>query len=183
MTSRAIGIIESSSVASGFLIGDTMIKAANTELLLLRTICSGKFIALVGGEVAAVKSSVEAGIEAAANTLIDSFVIPNVHEAVFKAIKGACDPSKPGALGIVEAFSVASLIEGADAAVKAANVELVEIRLAMALGGKAYCTMSGTVSNVREAVDAAVKIIGEKGLLVNAVVIPSPKAEIFKEII
>ncbi len=183
MTSRAIGIIESSSVAMGFLIGDTMVKAANTELLLLRSICSGKFVALVGGEVAAVKSSVEAGIEAAAHTLIDSFVIPNVHESVFKAIKGACDFTKPDALGIVEAFSVASLIEGADAAVKAANVELIEIRLAMALGGKAYCTMTGSVSNVREAVEAAARIIGEKGLLVNSVVIPSPKPEIFKEII
>jgi len=55
MNSNAIGIIESSSVAMGFLIGDTMIKAANTELLLLRTVCSGKFVALVGGEVAGVK--------------------------------------------------------------------------------------------------------------------------------
>jgi len=33
------------------------------------------------------------------------------------------------ALGIIESFSVASLIEGADAAVKAANVKLIEIRL------------------------------------------------------
>src|ERR1035437_8968910 len=40
------------------------------------------------------------------------------------------------ALGIVESFSVTSLIEGADAAVKTANVQLIEIRLAMALGGE-----------------------------------------------
>jgi len=183
MNSNAIGIIESSSVAMGFLIGDTMIKAANTELLLLRTVCSGKFVALVGGEVAAVKSSVESGIIAAAHTLIDSFVIPNVHESVFRAIRGANDYSKPEALGILEAFSVASLIEGADAAVKAANVELIEIRLAMALGGKAFCTMTGSVSNVNEAVAAGARVIGEKGLLVNSIVIPSPKPEIFKEII
>ena len=35
-------------------------------------------------------------------------------------------------LGIVESYSVASLIEGADAAVKAATVKLIEVRLAMA---------------------------------------------------
>ena len=58
------------------------------------------------------------------------------------------------ALGIVESFSVASLIEGADAAVKAANVQLIEIRLAMALGGKAFVTMTGNVAAVQSAVDA-----------------------------
>lgn len=183
MSNRAIGIIESSSVAMGYLIGDKMIKAADTELLLLRTICSGKFIALVGGDVAAVKSSVEVGIEAAAHTLVDSFVIPNVHESVFEAIRGTVDVKKTDALGILEAFSVTSLIEGADAAVKAANVQLIEVRLAMALGGKAYCTMTGSVSDVTAAVEAGAKVIGEKGLLVNSVVIPSPRPEIFKEII
>ena len=58
------------------------------------------------------------------------------------------------ALGIVESFSVASLIEGADAAVKAANVQLIEIRLAMALGGKAFVTLTGNVAAVQSAVDA-----------------------------
>ena len=58
------------------------------------------------------------------------------------------------ALGIVESFSVASLIEGADAAVKTANVELIEIRLAMALGGKAFVTLTGDVAAVESAVDA-----------------------------
>jgi len=183
MSNRAIGIIESSSIAMGYLIGDTMIKAANVELLLLRSICSGKFIALVGGEVAAVSAAVEAGIAAAAHTIVDSFVIPNVHESIFKAIRGASDVNQMEALGILEAFSVSSLIEGADAAVKAANVELIEIRLAMALGGKAFCTMTGSVADVREAVRVGAEIIGEKGLLVNSVVIPSPKKEIFKEII
>lgn len=183
MSSRAIGIIESSSVAMGYLIGDTMIKAANVELLLLRSICSGKFVALVGGEVAAVKAAIEAGTVAAAHTMVDSFIIPNVHESIFGAIRGATDVARMEALGILEAFSVASLIEGADAAVKAANVELVEVRLAMALGGKAFCTMTGSVADVREAVKAGAAVIGEKGLLVNSVVIPSPRKEIFREII
>ena len=183
MSNNAIGIVESSSIAMGYLIGDTMIKTANTELLLLRSICSGKFVALVGGEVAAVKASVDAGVIAAAHTLVDSFVIPNVHESVFSAIRGVTEIKSYEALGILEAFSVSSLIEGADAAVKSANVELIEIRLAMALGGKAFCTMTGSVSDVREAVRVGAGIIGEKGLLVNSVVIPSPKREIFKEII
>ena len=45
-----------------------------------------------------------------------------------------------GALGILESFNVATLLQAADAARKAANVTLLEIRLAMALGGKAFVT-------------------------------------------
>ena len=87
------------------------------------------------------------------------------------------------ALGIVESFSVASLIEGADAAVKAANVMLIEIRLAMALGGKAFVTMTGNVSSVQSAVDAAAQVVGQKGMLVNKVVIPNPRPELLNEMI
>ena len=86
-------------------------------------------------------------------------------------------------LGILESFSVASLIEGADAAVKSASVKLLEIRLAMALGGKAFCTLTGDVAAVQSAVDAGAKLISEKGLLVNKVVIAQPRKELLSEII
>ena len=62
----------------------------------------------------------------------------------------------------IESFSVASLIEGADAAAKASAIQLVEVRLAM--GGKAFFTCTGSVSAVEAAVDAATLVIG-KGLL------------------
>ena len=86
-------------------------------------------------------------------------------------------------MGIVESFSVASLIEGADAAAKTAAIELLEMRLAMALGGKAFVTFTGDVAAVEAAVDAASEVIARKGLLVNRVVIPRPCNEIMKEVI
>jgi microcompartment protein CcmL/EutN len=87
------------------------------------------------------------------------------------------------ALGILESFSVAALIEGADAAVKSASVELIEIRLAMALGGKAFVTMTGDVAAVEAAVDAGAAVIARKGMLVNKVVIPRPRPELLSEMI
>ncbi len=87
------------------------------------------------------------------------------------------------ALGIVESFSVASLIEASDAAVKAANVQLLEIRLAMALGGKAFMTITGDVAAVQAAVDAGAAVVSEKGLLVNKVVIPHPRKELMSEVV
>jgi len=83
----------------------------------------------------------------------------------------------------LESFSVASLIEGADAAAKAADVQLIEVRLAMALGGKAFVTLTGDVAAVESAVAAGAQAIGRKGLLVNKVVIPRPRPELLNEMI
>ena len=85
------------------------------------------------------------------------------------------------ALGVLESFSVAALIEGADAAVKSAYVQLIEMRLAMALGGKAFVTMTGSVAAVRSAVDAGAQVVGQKGMLVNKAVIPSPRPELMTD--
>src|SRR5574340_746866 len=138
MARNSIGLIELSSIAAGFQVSDAMLKAADVELVLARTICSGKYMVLVRGDVAAVDASVGAGLSTGNFSVIDSFVIPNVHESVFPAISGTNKVDNLEALGVIESFSVASLIEAADAAVKAANVQLIELRLAMALGGKAF---------------------------------------------
>jgi microcompartment protein CcmL/EutN len=183
MTKNSIGLIELTSVAAGFEVGDAMLKAADVEILLSRSICSGKYMVLVGGDVAAVRASVDAGVTVGRGCVIDTFVIPNVHTSLFPALAGSARVENYDALGIIESFSVASLIEGADAAVKAARVELIEIRLAMALGGKAFCTITGDVAAVKAAVDAGAAMVAEKGLLVNKVVIPSPRKELLSEVI
>jgi microcompartment protein CcmL/EutN len=78
---------------------------------------------------------------------------------------------------------VTSLIEAADAAAKAADIELIELRLAMALGGKAFATMTGNVSAVQAAVEAGAAVVSEKGLLVNKVVIPRPHENLLNELV
>jgi microcompartment protein CcmL/EutN len=183
MARNSIGLIELTSIASGFQVCDTMLKAADVELILSRSICSGKYMVMVRGEVGAVQSAVSAGASLNRFSIIDSFVIPNLHESVFPAISGATKVETLEALGILESFSVASLIEGADAAVKAANVQLIEIRLAMALGGKAFVTLTGNVAAVQSAIDAGAEVVGQKGMLVNKVVIPRPRPELLNEMI
>ena len=183
MAKNSIGMIELGSIASGFLVADAMLKAADVELVLARTICSGKYMVLVRGDVAAVRAAVEEGSVAGDFSVIDTFIIPNVHESIVPAISGTTAVEALEALGIIESFSIASLIEGADAAVKSANVQLIEVRLAMALGGKAFASMTGSVGAVRAAVDAGAQAISQKGLLVNKVVIPQPRPELLSEMI
>lgn len=178
---EAIGILEVSSIATGFTVADEMLKGGEVELVLSRTMCSGKFIVLVTGAAAAVAESVQSGEQRADFAIIDSFVIPNIHPQVLKAIRALQDVKLKEALGVLESFSISSLIEGADAAVKRAPIDLLEIRLAVALGGKAFATMTGTVADVNDAIEAGAAIISKKGLLVNKVVIPNPRPEILTE--
>jgi len=109
MTETSIGLTELSSVAAGFAVADTVLKGGNVRLLLSRSICSGKYIILVGGDTAAVEAAVAAGAEAADGCLIDIVTLPNLHPDVFLAL-GRTQPVEPtGALGILESFNVAAL--------------------------------------------------------------------------
>ncbi len=113
MPLNAVGLIEVSSIALGHDVVDSMLKTASVDLLVARTICSGKYLVLVGGDVAAVKSSVEAGAARARGSLIEERVIPRIHPGIFPAISGSVelDPNQARALGIVETFSASSIIE------------------------------------------------------------------------
>jgi microcompartment protein CcmL/EutN len=183
MNEKSLGFIELSSVAAGFQVADTMLKASNVRLVLSRSICSGKYMVLIAGDAAAVISAVDAGCEAANGCLIDKFTVANIHPDVITAL-GRSQPGEPtGALGILESFNVATLLQAADAAAKSANVTLMEIRLAMALGGKAFLTMTGDVGSVQAAVAAGRQIISEAGVLVNAVVIARPHPDVYREVI
>ena len=179
----AIGLLELTSIAKGVEATDIMLKAADVELLTSRAICSGKYMVLVRGDVAACSSALSAGQDLGGEAVADAIVIPHLHEQVFPALSQSAEVEAVQALGVLEAFNVATLIEGADAAVKAAQVRLIEIRIAMALGGKAFCILTGEVAAVRAAVDAGKEVIGEKGLLTNWAVIPAPRPELVKEIL
>lgn len=177
----AIGLIELTSIAKGFEVADALLKAASVEIVFNRTICPGKFMVMVSGETGAVNSSMQVGLDIGGDTVVDDLIIPNVHSDVFPAISGTRVIETTGALGIIETFSVASIIEAADAAVKAADVQLMEIHLAMAIGGKGYVTLTGDVAAVTAAVEAGAHYIADKGLLVNKVIIPQPRPEILQD--
>ena len=58
---NAIGMVELNSIAVGIETCDFMVKAAQVDLLRASTICPGKYIVIVGGEVSAVQSSMRTG--------------------------------------------------------------------------------------------------------------------------
>jgi microcompartment protein CcmL/EutN len=62
-------------------------------------------------------------------------------------------------------------------------VQLINVHLAMAIGGKGFVVLTGEVGAVESAVEAGAAVIEKKGLLVEKVVIPSPRKEIIDEYI
>ncbi len=170
----AIGMVEFSSIARGIYAADQMVKISEVEIVTAQTICPGKYIALVEGDVAAVQDSVHIGEKFAGEYFVDSLVIPNVHHGIFPAITGATMPEHVTALGIFETFSVATMITAADQILKAAELEAIESRLGTGLGGKSFFTFTGDVAAVETGVEAGRGVAETKGLMVDAEVIPSP---------
>jgi microcompartment protein CcmL/EutN len=131
---------------------------------------------MVTGEVGDVEEAVAAGIDAGGGSLLDRVLLSDVHPAVAEAVRGARVGPAGDALGVIETSTVAATLEAADAAVKGATVDVLEIHLADGLGGKAYALFSGTVSDVAAAVTIGVGRIAPE-MLVGSIVIPQLHAE------
>ena len=183
--SRSIGVIELSSIAVGYRVQDDMLKAAKVELLVARTICSGKYMVIFTGSVTDVRAAIEEGLRTSGEAVIDHLVIPHVHESVLPALGQSVvlEPAQAQALGVVESYSGTSIIAAADAAAKAARVTLFRVHVAMAVGGKGFLLLTGEQSAVASAVAAAAAEVRQRGLLVGEVVIPRPSRELFGEYI
>jgi microcompartment protein CcmL/EutN len=80
------------------------------------------------------------------------------------------------AIGIIETKGFTPLVQGADAAIKAANVEMVEWRQV----GSGYVSfvVEGDVSAVKSAIDAGVAAAERIGEVVSELVIPRPADEL-----
>lgn len=172
MNPVAIAAVETSSIAQGTVVGDAMVKTAEVDLLQATPLSPGKYWVLIGGEVATVRASLARGLELAAETLLDSLFIPQLHPMVIPAIAGTSEPRDDDALGVIETLTAASAIVAADRAAKTSDVRLRDLRLANGLGGKGVLFLTGDVSNVQAAVDAGRAEALKKGLLSRSVVIP-----------
>lgn len=180
---NSIGLVEFKNISRGIESADGMLKGAGVELLQATPVCPGKFVVIVGGELSSVRSAVDHAKAVHGDSIIDSFVIGNVAEQVFPALTGTVDIKNKNALGMIETFTVAAAIEAGDLAVKAAVVDLVEIRIARGMGGKCFALLTGGISDVTAAVEAGSQKAQEQGTLVNRVVIPNPHVDLWDKLV
>lgn len=180
---ETIGFLELNSIAKGIEAADAVLKAAAVHLILARSGCPGKYYLLFTGEVAAVQASVDAGCVVGGDHVVDCCVIPRIHPQVIHAIDQTAMPDALRAVGVMEFFSVTASVYSADAAVKAADVELLDVRLGTGIGGKSFVILTGEVAAVSEAVSAGVSTPNAQGMLVSSVVIPSPHPELLDRLL
>jgi microcompartment protein CcmL/EutN len=183
---NSIGIIELASIFKGFEVQDAVLKAANVEKLLARTICSGKYIIMVRGEVADVEVCLETAKVTGGFAIVNTIIIPRIDPRVFPAIAGTTtlqiERPVDGML-VIETFSIASAIKAADYAVKEADLEIHRIHVAMAIGGKGYVVITGNMDALKSAVNPAIEYLKEEGMLAGYTLIPHPHEELLRELI
>ena len=151
----ALAIVELDSIAVGIEAGDAMVKRAPVDVLHAGTIHPGRYLVLVAGAVGDVEEALAAGREVGGESLVDTVFLPNVHDQVVAAVRGRRRAGTGEALGVVETATVSAAIEAADAGVKGAAVQLLELRLGDEIGGKGYLLFDGSVSAVEAAVAVA----------------------------
>jgi microcompartment protein CcmL/EutN len=182
----ALGILEISLIARGVVVADAIGKRVEVEMLASRPVSGGKHLVIVAGGVHEVGEAMSAGREAARAALVDSLELAYLHPPVWPLLGDPVHPTAwtdgpVGAVAIVETSTVCAAVQAADAAGKTAPVALRDVRLAVGIAGKAFFTMTGELSDVEAAADAASAVAGSRLLAVE--VIPSPTPELIGRLV
>lgn len=180
---EALGAVELISIAKGIEVSDAMLKKASVELLYSRVICPGKYISIIGGSVSETNDALQEGLAVGGDLVVDSIYLTNPHFNIMPALAQATGVKEVEALGIIETFSMCSAIEAADIASKQAEVMLIDVRISIMLSGKSFISLTGNLSGVQSAIDAALAVTEQKGIVVYSVVIPTPREELHEHII
>lgn len=187
--SKAIGFIETVGMVPALNGADKMLKSADVELVGYENIGSTLVTVMVKGDIAAVQTAVESGVEAASKigNLTASNTMPRaieeVHEIVSIYSLDSLDKNiKEGrheALGLIETFGIVYALEAADIMCKAANVDLKGFE--NVASGYISILVTGDVGACQQAVEAGVKAVEKMGTKVySSVVIASPHESIEK---
>lgn len=174
---NALGIIEFRSVSKGIEVGDLLSKECNIELLFFKIICPGKFLIILSGDVESVNIAVEKSKFYGKEFLIDLNILTSVHEDIIKAIKRNYKETTIKALGIFEGTNIVCAIIALDKAMKTAEVDVVKLSLGFTAGGKGIFVITGSESNVEEAMLKAAEVVEDKRI-VNISILKAPQQQI-----
>jgi len=160
----ALALLEFSTVASGILASDLMVKRSPIALLRCGTVHPGRYLILVGGSVASTEEAhlVGARLGEIEHTLTGSVFLGDVHPMLHDAVLGVRQDLPGEALAVVETRSSPALLAAVDAAIKSTPVILSEVRLADDLGGHAIALMSGDLTDAETALGICTDRAGDQ---------------------
>lgn len=178
MSSGAIGILETRGMASLMASTDAMLKAAEVQLCGRHGIGSGWLTAVIAGQVANVEAAIRVGEVEANRTgeLIGAQVVPRPDARATNAMPHAtglgAEQVQPRAIGLLETQGLTPLVAGADAMLKAAQVELGG--WAFIGGALCHAPIFGDVAAVQTALEVGRQAAERIGTVYATLVLPQP---------
>ena len=171
--SRALALLEFESVAVGILAVDRMLKKSPVALLRCGSVHPGRYLALFGGTVASTEEAYAEGVTVGkeGQALISGIMLPDPTKSVSEALVGGRKEPVGDTLGVFEVSTSPGLLGLIDKLLKALPVNLVEIRLADDLGGRALAIIDGELTDVQEATSMAPSCLKDCAKLLNVSVI------------
>jgi microcompartment protein CcmL/EutN len=174
---EAVAVVETASIARGFVALDALVKKAPVVVKAARPVSPGKLVIVFGGDVEATRESHQAALEVAGSDLVDELFLPGAHPRLLPAVDRAIVPEAGDAVGIVEMSTVASAVQAADVALKAVDVSVLRMHLAVGVGGKGWFTLAGVLADVAAALDAVRGAVRDDRV-VGIELIPQPHGEV-----
>jgi microcompartment protein CcmL/EutN len=162
---EALALIELDSVARGLRAVDAMVKQATVKVHEANLVEPGKYLILFSGPVAEVEESYRAACDVADERLVERMLLSRVHPGLTRGLMGVIDLEDPDCVGVVEGKHVAGVLEACDRSLKDADVQLCGVRVAGALGGKAYYVVHGAQHDVEAALAAGERVLAKRGTL------------------
>ena len=157
ITGPALAMLAMADVPSGLAALDALAKEAPVEVLAAGTIQSGEYLIAFAGEVEPVEMSLERALAAAGGEVGDVVMLPYAEARIVPAFMGGVVrwPAPGDTLGVIQTSSPPTLLRAVDAALKGAEVDLVELRLGDGLAGKGVATLWGGTHDVEAAIALA----------------------------
>jgi microcompartment protein CcmL/EutN len=162
ITGPAVAMLELDDVPAGLLSLDALAKEATVFVIAAGTVQCGRWLTAFAGDVEPVELSFARATAVAAGALLDSVLLPYAEPRILPALRDGA-PRSPGAgdaLGVLQTGSSPTLLRAVDAALKGAEVQLLELRVAEGLGGRGLAMLWGFQHDVQAALEHATRAFG-----------------------
>ena len=174
----ALAMLDVVDIPHGLAALDALAKEAEVRVVAAGTVQAGEYLLLFGGEVEPTERSFLRAVERAGGALRDRVLLPWAEERILPALRdGARRWPCPGdTLGVIQTAAPPTLLRCVDAALKGAEVDLVELRVGDGLGGRAVASLWGELYDVQAALELA-ELAAGRGLAEGYSALAIPRAD------
>ncbi len=180
MLDSNLTIVEFKSIARGIFTTDAMLKSASVSLLLATTLCPGKYLSIVSGDVDATAKALNTALEVGSDQVYSASQITAINKEVINAIGGVVKQQINDAIAVIESQNISNIVSAADISIDTAEVEIVELRLGKGCGANSFYIITGALTAVEEACQPAILFLKNQGALLAYKIIKSPDFSVLK---